>query len=74
MQRLGLVENQRVTVRSEAGAMHGILTRAYDIRAGNALMYFPEANVLVPTSVDPRSKTPGFKAVRITIEAESGVT
>ena len=43
---------------------------SYDIRAGNALMYFPEANVLVPTTTDPHSKTPAFKCVLITVEPE----
>jgi hypothetical protein len=33
-------------------------------------MYYPEANVLVPQEVDPLSKTPGFKSVRITVAAE----
>jgi molybdopterin-dependent oxidoreductase alpha subunit len=66
--RLGLRIDQRVTVRSATGAMPNILVRAYDIRAGNALMYFPEANVLVPAAVDPQSKTPGFKSVLITID------
>jgi molybdopterin-dependent oxidoreductase alpha subunit len=67
--RLGLGVDQRVTVRSTAGAMPHILVREYDIRAGNALMYFPEANVLVPATVDPKSKTPAFKSVLITIDA-----
>jgi hypothetical protein len=31
-------------------------------------MYFPEANVLVPGTVDPQSKTPAFKSVLVTIE------
>jgi molybdopterin-dependent oxidoreductase alpha subunit len=70
IERLGLGVDQPVTVRSAAGAMHGIRVRAFDIRAGNALMYFPEANVLVPTTTDPDSKTPAFKAVLITLEAE----
>jgi anaerobic selenocysteine-containing dehydrogenase len=69
--RLGLRVDQPVTVRSAAGAMHRIRVRDFDIRAGNALMYFPEANVLVPTTTDPNSKTPAFKAVLITLEAES---
>jgi anaerobic selenocysteine-containing dehydrogenase len=69
--RLGLREDQRVTVRSEAGEMHNILVRPYDLRAGNALMYYPEANRLVPTTVDPESKTPAFKSVVITVEPES---
>ena len=33
-------------------------------------MYYPEANVLVPKDVDPLSKTPGFKSVAVTVEAE----
>jgi hypothetical protein len=32
-------------------------------------MYFPKANVLVPRRADPRSKTPAFKSVLVTIEA-----
>jgi molybdopterin-dependent oxidoreductase alpha subunit len=71
VERLGLRLNQRVTVRSAAGALAGVRVRAHDIRAGNALMYFPEANVLVPTTTDPASKTPAFKSVPITIEADS---
>lgn len=67
--RLNLHENQRVTIRSEAGEMQNILVRPYaDIRAGNALMYYPEANVLVPRHVDPLSRTPAFKSVEITVE------
>ena len=47
--------------------MHGIRVRPIDIRAGNAAMYYPEANALVPTATDPDSKTPGFKSVAVTI-------
>ncbi len=71
--RLGLHADQRVVVRSTAGEMRGILVRPYDIRAGNALMYYPEANVLVPTTTDPLSKTPAFKCVLITVEPERRV-
>jgi len=69
IERLGLRADQRVTVRSSAGTMRHILVRPYEIRAGNALMYFPEANVLVPATTDPDSKTPAFKSVVITVEA-----
>jgi hypothetical protein len=31
-------------------------------------MYFPEANVLVPQTTDPASRTPGFKSVVVTVE------
>ncbi len=70
IQRLGLHVDQHVTVRSAVGALSGILVREYDIRAGNALMYYPEANVLVPTTTDPDSKTPAFKCVLVTVEPE----
>ncbi|HUE73844.1 MAG TPA: FdhF/YdeP family oxidoreductase [Pirellulaceae bacterium] len=71
MQRLALAENQPVTVRSQTGEMAGILARSFDsIRAGNALMYYPEANVLVPRTADPKSRTPAFKSVLITIAAQ----
>jgi molybdopterin-dependent oxidoreductase alpha subunit len=71
IQRLGLKVDQRVTVSSPVGVMSHILVRDYDIRAGNALMYFPEANVLVPTTTDPDSKTPAFKSVPVNIKAEA---
>lgn len=71
MQRLGLSENQKVSVRSATGVMHNILARPFDIRPGNALMYFPEANVLVPSGVDPYSKTPAFKSIAVTVVAET---
>ncbi len=68
IQRLSLAVDQRVTVRSEVGAVRDVLVRAYEIRAGNALMYFPEANVLVPRTVDARAKTPAFKSVLVQID------
>src|SRR5262245_4731245 len=69
LRRLKLVENQRVTVRSEVGALPNILTRSFpEIRAGNALMYYPEANVLVPRHADPQSRTPTFKSIVVTLE------
>lgn len=68
--RLGLKHNQPVTVRSTTGQMSGILARGYDaIRPGNALMYYPEANVLVSRHSDPQSKTPAFKGVVIEVTA-----
>lgn len=73
IERLGLAANQAVTVRSCAGVMHDIRVRPFEITSGNAAMYFPEANVLVPTAVDPQSKTPAFKAVPITVEPISVV-
>jgi hypothetical protein len=51
--------------------MAGILARSFDsIRPGNALMYYPEANVLVPRTADPKSRTPAFKSVLVRVTAE----
>ncbi|MCA9214875.1 MAG: FdhF/YdeP family oxidoreductase [Planctomycetales bacterium] len=69
VQRLGLTHDQLVTVRSETGSLSNILVREFaEIKSGNALMYFPEANRLVPRTSDPQSKTPAFKGVVISIE------
>ena len=73
MQRMGLVVDQPVTVRSSVGALRRRLVRPFDIRAGNAAMYYPEANVLVPRDVDPRSKTPAFKSVLVEVVPDFGV-
>jgi len=68
---MGLQVDQPGTVRSETGAMSGILVRAFPIRAGNAAMYCPEANVLVPRHADPESRTPAFKSVQITLTPDT---
>lgn len=68
VRRLGLRIDQPVAVKSAAGRLSPILVREFDVRAGNAVMYYPEANVLVPAVVDPRSKTPAFKSVEIEVE------
>jgi len=66
--RLGIQPEQRVTVRSGTGELQHILARPYeDIRPGNALMYYPEANVLVARTADPKSKTPAFKGEVVTV-------
>jgi len=70
MRRFGLVEDQRVTVRSRIGVMRRIVVRPFeDIKPGNALMYYPEANAIVPRTADPKSRTPAFKGVAISVEA-----
>lgn len=74
MQRLGLSRDQLVTVRSAVGELRRQLVRPFDIRPGNVAMYYPEANVLVPRDVDPRSRTPAFKSVVVELLAESTVT
>ncbi|MBA3825925.1 MAG: FdhF/YdeP family oxidoreductase [Ktedonobacterales bacterium] len=60
--RLNMQDGERVKVRGEAGEMDNIEIVIGNIRAGNAAMYFPEANVLIKANLDPLSKTPAFKS------------
>ncbi len=68
LERLGLAADQPLVVRSQVGEMRAIAKAYPKIRAGNVLMYYPEANVLVPRDVDPASRTPAFKNVAVTLE------
>jgi molybdopterin-dependent oxidoreductase alpha subunit len=71
IERMRLQVDQPVRVRSVAGEMRYQKVRPFDVRSGNAMMYCPEANILVPRAVDPDSKTPAFKSVLVTIEPEA---
>lgn len=66
--RLGLSLGQRVTVGNAVGTMT-LTIAAGRIRPGNAALYYPEANVLVPRATDPESDTPSFKNVVVAITA-----
>jgi len=39
--------------------------KPFDVRRGNLLTYYPEANVLIPSAVDANSGTPAFKSVEV---------
>jgi len=69
--RFNLSEGDRVDLCSAAGRMTGAVVVRYDVPEGSALAYYPEANVLVGTAVDPRSQTPAFKSVDVWIERMS---
>ena len=68
MAAFGVTAGQRITVRSSQGRMSATAT-PFDLPRGSALAYFPEANVLTATVVDPRSRTPAFKSVPVWIDA-----
>ncbi len=63
----GIGEGQRIMLASSTGRMPAVAT-PFDLPRGSALAYFPEANVLTDTAVDPRSKTPAFKSIPVWIE------
>lgn len=64
---MGLNENMHVKLKSSVGELDNMLVREFDIAPGNIMTYYPESNVLIPTAVDPRSKTPGYKMVWVNI-------
>ena len=72
LERLGLEPDDLVTVSTGTGSLQ-VHARAIDIRPGNAVMYYPEANMLIPRRVDPQSRTPAFKGVPVRIERCSAV-
>ncbi|MBE7384907.1 MAG: FdhF/YdeP family oxidoreductase [Leptolyngbya sp. SIO1E4] len=63
----GLAEHQRVTVQGDADKLENIEIICGAIRRGAALMFYPEANVLMKAKIDPRSKTPAYKRVPVLI-------
>jgi len=70
MTTLGLLENNKVTIKNQTGVMTGQKAIAYPIKEGNIMMYYPESNVLVPRNSDPQSKTPSFKSIEVFLEKE----
>ena len=61
---LGLSEGDTVTVENELGSMQ-VQAAFIDIPQGDLAMYYPEANVLVPRTIDPASGTPAFKSIAV---------
>jgi molybdopterin-dependent oxidoreductase alpha subunit len=70
LERLGLSEGDPVEVSTETGSLD-VVAMAIDIPPGNAAMYYPEANALVPRRIDAASGTPAFKSVAARIRARS---
>lgn len=64
---LGLSEHGKATIRSAQGTMENVTVYPFDLPRGNAMAYYPEANILTSTDTDPRSHTPAFKSTPIWI-------
>ncbi len=67
LERLGIAPDAPVRVTSDTGEMRGLVARAFEVRAGNALAYYPECNVLIGRAVDPASRTPAFKSTWVRV-------
>ncbi|OGT73587.1 MAG: histidine kinase [Gammaproteobacteria bacterium RIFCSPLOWO2_02_FULL_57_10] len=70
MEDAGLKTDMLVTLSNMTGVMKNLKVKPFDIRRGNLMTYFPEANVLVPQTSDPRSLTPAFKSTRVTLQKQ----
>lgn len=64
---LNLREGEKVKIKSEQGEMSDVTVFEFDLPRGDVLAYYPEANVLTSTAVDPRSRTPAFKKTFVDI-------
>lgn len=71
IEKMALFAGNRVDLVSDQGVMAGLEVVAFDLPAGNVMCYYPEANVLTSTRVDPRSRTPAFKSVPVSIQKTS---
>tara|TARA_Y100000590_G_scaffold470635_1_gene667227 strand:+ start:2978 stop:5029 length:2052 start_codon:yes stop_codon:yes gene_type:complete len=65
--QLELTERDYVNITTPTGCMSTVQVKAFDIAQGNVAAFFPEANVLIPNTVDEQSKTPGFKSIAVKI-------
>ena len=70
IEQRGWQENDTVTVKNTTGSLTGQKLIPYPITPGNIMMYYPEANVLVPRTADPQSRTPSFKSIEVLLEKE----
>jgi molybdopterin-dependent oxidoreductase alpha subunit len=68
-EQAGFVDHQRVSVRGDAGQLDDIEIIYGDVRSGAALMFYPEANVLMKARIEPRSGTPAYKRVPVAVFA-----
>ncbi|MEM9149444.1 MAG: FdhF/YdeP family oxidoreductase [Cyanobacteria bacterium P01_F01_bin.3] len=63
----GFSNHQRVSVQGSAGTLENIEIISGAIRRGAALMFYPEANILMKAVTDPKSHTPAYKRVPVLI-------
>ncbi len=56
-----------VTVQGEAGKLENIEVICGAVRRGAALMFYPEANVLMKGVTDPKSHTPAYKRAPVLV-------
>ena len=71
MAELNIHAGDSVDLESAFGKLQHLKVFAFNLPRGNVLAYYPEANVLIGTEHDPRSKTPAFKSVAVSIRSSN---
>ena len=71
MKKEKLKINDFVDISSDTGTLQQFKARPFDIKPGNIMVYYPEANALIPRHVDPKSRTPSFKSVKVHLETSA---
>jgi molybdopterin-dependent oxidoreductase alpha subunit len=66
IEKLGFSEGEKVLAKNTTGEMEGRV-QAFPVKPGNIMMYYPEANILVPRTCDEKSRTPAFKSISVEI-------
>lgn len=67
MAELKIQAGDLVNVKSAFGEMQNLKVFAFNLPRGDLMAYYPEANILIGTEHDPRSKTPAFKSVPVSV-------
>ncbi len=68
MRDLNLKEDDLVEISSATGTLNNLKVKPFNIRSKNVMTYYPEANVVIPKTVDNISQTPAFKSTKISIK------
>lgn len=66
---LGVGEGETVDVSSDYGEMCGLEVKLFNLPKGCVAAYYPEANILSSRLTDPRSHTPQFKSISVSVAA-----
>ena len=67
IEAVGFEDRQKVSVKGDAGQLDNIEIVCGDVRPGAALMFYPEANVLMKARIEKRSGTPAYKRVPVLV-------
>lgn len=67
---LGVLEGETVDICSDYGEMKNVAVKLFNLPKGCVAAYYPEANILSSRLTDPRSHTPQFKSIAVSVTAQ----